>query len=99
MYGRKKKKKEKKKEGIFCGIEPVAETHRNMCTCAYYVILGNAVATEWPARVKKTKKRRAKKTCIQQYQFEPSGRIQLKDDQDILPAAEMPELIIRNGEY
>ena len=39
-------KKEEKKRGIFCGIEPVAETHRNMCTCAYYVILGNAVATE-----------------------------------------------------
>ena len=33
------------KKGIFCRIQPVAETHRNMCTCAYYVTTGSAVAT------------------------------------------------------
>ena len=62
------KKKEKKKKkggwgggggggGIFCRIEWVAETHRNMCTCVYNVTHGSAIATKWPARVKKAKKR------------------------------------------
>ena len=85
-------------KGIFCHTEQVAEMHRNMCTCAYYVTLASAVMTKWLAQVKKTKKRGPERPAYSRISSNPSGRILLKDDQNILPAAKMPELTIQTGE-
>ena len=82
------------KKVIFCCIEWVAEMHRNMCTCAYYVTLGSTVA----AWVKKMKKRGPERPAYSHISSNPSGRILLKGNQNILPAAKMPELTIQTGE-
>ena len=67
-------------------------------TCAYYVTPGSAVATKWLARVKKTKNLHTERPAYSRISSNPSGRILLKDDQNIRPAAETPELTIRTGE-
>ena len=91
----------REKKSILCRIEWVAETHRkkNIYLCILRTSLwGVVVPNKWPAWDKKRKKRGPERPEYSRNSWNPSGRIMLKDDQNILPAAEMPELTIRTGE-
>ena len=68
-------------------------------TCAHVgttSLWGGAVATKSPAGVKKTKKKGPERSVYGRICSNPSGRILLKDDQNIQPAADFDHRFCQN---
>ena len=86
-----------KKRETFSVVSNGSPRRIETCTSVYFVTLRSAVTTKWPAWVKKTKKRGPERPAYSCICINPSGRILLNDEHNILPAAEMPELTIRTG--
>ena len=85
-----------RKKGIFCRMEWVAETHRNMCIIM--CVLRHSGDCGRDKMASSTEEDEEERPAYRRISSNPSGRILLKDDQNILPAAEMPELTIRTSE-
>ena len=77
-------------------MEWVAETHRNMCIIM--CVLRHSGDCGRDKMASSTEEDEEERPAYRRISSNPSGRILLKDDQNILPAAEMPELTIRTSE-